>query len=277
MPRFALIEAPYDMGVKEVGVGRGPARFLQAGADQALGVSADEVVRVEPAEPTALGVNRQLRVTVHDAIAKGACPVVLAGNCNCSLGILAGMDAARAGIVWLDAHGDFNTPRTSLSGSLDGMALAAAVGHCHAELRESIGMRSPVAEENVLLAGWRDLDPAEGVRLEVSRVAARGAGELAGVPALVASLRKRVDAIYLHIDMDFLDAAESPGVNFRGPGGVPLARAEQLVAAIVRALPVAAIALANHNPEHDPDALTAAAGVRLLRAIAAAYPFPSPR
>jgi arginase len=187
------------------------------------------------------------------------------------------MPGARPGIVWLDAHGDFNTPETSLSGSLDGMALAAAVGHCHADLCARIGFDRPVCEENVLLAGWRDLDPPEVTRLQSSRIVSRSARHLDDVPALAAALRSRVDAIYLHIDIDFLDASEFPGVNFRGPGGVPLERAERLVAAIARELPLAAIALTNHNPDHDPEGLSAAAGVRLLRAIAAAYPSPSPR
>jgi arginase len=187
------------------------------------------------------------------------------------------MAAARPGIVWLDAHGDFNTPETSVSGSLDGMPLAAAVGHCHADLCARIGFHRPVCEEDVLLAGWRDLDPPEVTRLQKSRIMSRRARQLDDVPTLAAALRSRVDAVYLHIDIDFLDASESPGVNFRGPGGVPLETAERLIAAIARQLPLAAIALTNHNPDHDPEGLTAAAGVRLLRAIAAAYPSPSPR
>ena len=276
MARFVLISAPYHMGVEEAGVGRGPARFLAAGAAQALGIASGEVLRIRPEEATALDVSRHIRRAVHDALAAQACPVVLAGNCNSALGILAGMEAARPGIVWLDAHGDFNTPHTSLSGSLDGMALAAAVGHCYADLCEAIGLRAPVAEENVVLAGWRDLDPAERIRLTESRIAARDARSLDQIPPLLTDLRERVNAVYLHIDVDFLDPEESPGVNFRGPGGVPVERAGRLLAAIVRAVPVRAVGLANHNPEHDPDGRTAKAGVGLLRAIAAAYPSLSP-
>ena len=101
----------------------------------------------------------------------------------------------------------------------------------------------------------------------------RGAHELDDAAALIAHLRARVDAVYLHIDMDFLDSKESPGVNFRGPGGVPLDRAEALLAMITRELPVTAVAVTNHNPEYDPEGLSAAAGLRLLRAMASAFPF----
>jgi arginase len=283
--RFSIIEIPFHMGLQDAGVGRGPARFLQAGVDQVF--TADEVpaevLHIRKRDGSTAGLdavvdlNRQLRTAVQDSIARGICPVVLAGNCNSCLGTLAGMGCGRAGIVWLDAHGDFNTPETSLSGVLDGMALAAAVGHCHADLRERIGMEGAVREEDVLLLGWRDLDPAERTRLAASRVTARGAAELSDVAPLLADLSTRADAVYLHIDMDFLDPAESPGVNFRGPGGVPLSRAETLVAVIASALPLAAIAVTNHNPEHDPARLTPAAGLRLLRAIASASPFHAPQ
>jgi arginase len=273
------------MGLEGAGVGRGPARFLMAGADAALdssGIPAEVLhVRLRDASATGLDavvdINRQIRTAVRDTIAGGGCPVVLAGNCNSCLGTIGGIEADRAGIVWFDAHGDFNTPETSLSGALDGMALAAAVGHCHGDLRERIGMERPVDARNVLLLGWRDLDPAEPGRLAESGVTARGAHEIAGAESLFADLAARVDAVYVHVDVDFLDAAESPGANFRAPGGVPLDRAADLLAAVARDLPVAGVALTNHNPEYDPAGLTAAAGVRLLRVMASAFPWRAPR
>src|SRR5208282_4346020 len=93
------------------------------------------------------GVNFQLAqaVAAHDRPA-----VILAGNCNSCLGTLRGLEAVAQsdpGIVWLDAHGDFNTPETTISGALEGMSLAIATGHCHPEL-----MPRPVPEENVVLA-----------------------------------------------------------------------------------------------------------------------------
>ncbi len=285
MSAFVVVEVPFHMGVEEIGVGRGPARFLRAGADRALESDSApaQVTHVRLRDASAAGLdaivdlNRGVRAAVREAIAEGACPVVLAGNCNSALGILAGIPNQRIGIVWLDAHGDFNTPETSLSGALDGMALATAAGHCHAELRERIGLERTVPEENILLLGWRDLDPAERARLAASRLTTHAAADLAAVPDLLREFAARVDAVYLHIDIDFLNPAESPGVNFRGPGGVPLAQAEQLVARIAATLPIAAAALTNHNPEHDPAGLTPAAGLRLLSALRAAYLSPAPR
>ena len=276
---FIVIEVPFHMGLEEVGVGRGPARFLRAGADRVLADSSSpaQVVHLRLRDATASGLdavvdlNRGLRAAAREALDSGACPVVLAGNCNSCLGPIAAIQtrhpAARVGIVWLDAHADFNTPATSLSGALDGMALAAAVGHCHDDLRDRIGMSGPVPEENVVLLGYRDLDPEERTRLTASGIAARPAVDLADAAALLARLRKLVDAVYLHIDVDFLDPTESPGVNFRGQGGVPVAKAVELVTEIARSVPLAAVALANHNPEHDPSALTPAAALRLLGSL----------
>src|SRR5262245_60709877 len=123
MPRFVVIEAPFHMGLEEAGVGRGPARFLQAGADKALASNGEpaQVLHIRKRDMTTtsldaiVDINRQIRMAVRDTIAEGGCPVVLAGNCNSCLGTLGGIESERAGIVWLDAHGDFNTPETSLS------------------------------------------------------------------------------------------------------------------------------------------------------------------
>src|SRR5262249_55959139 len=188
MPRFVVIEVPFHMGLEDAGVGRGPAQFVRAGADSALATDGApaQVLHIRKLDGTTAGldavvdINRQIRTAVRDVIAEGGCPVVLAGNCNSCLGTLGGIDGDRLGVVWLDAHADFNTPETSLSGALDGMALAAAIGDCHDQLRERIGMERVVEARNVLLLGWRDLDPLEPRRLTQAGVTARGAHELAG-------------------------------------------------------------------------------------------------
>src|SRR5205814_7433592 len=99
--------------------------------------------------------------------------LILAGSCNCALGALAGLQmrgTENVGIVWFDAHGDFNTPQTSLSGSPDGMALAAAVGDCLSEICAACGLAKSIVPDNVVLAAARDLDPGEAVRLNESRL-----------------------------------------------------------------------------------------------------------
>jgi arginase len=259
---ITLIEVPYHMGTEDAGVGRGPGRLLAGGADKAVAVSGQpEVVHVRKRDPSAGGldgvvdVNRQLRYAVEEARASGRFPIVLSGDCNASLGTLAGIGCERTGVVWLDAHGDFHTPATSRSGSLDGMALAAVVGDCHEELRLRIGGQFSAAEEDVVLVGCRDLEPRETERLVDSRVTVRPFGApLDDLPAVLSGLR--VDALYLHLDVDVL-------------GGLVLDEVDAIVREVVRATPLAAVGMANYNPAYDPSENTLQAALHLLHSIAA--------
>ncbi len=261
MLAFTLIEAPYHMGLAGVAVGKGPARLLDHGADHLLARDGEpaQVVHIRKRDDSAEGldavvdVNRQIRYAVRDAREAGSLPVVLAGNCNSAIGTLAGLDG-RLGVVWFDAHGDFNTPETTISGSLEGMALAVVAGDCHEDLRQRIGLIDPVEHANIVLLGSRDLDPGERARLAASRVALRMAGAMDDAGELLAGLASGADAVYLHIDVDVLD-------------GVP--EMESLIGTITRTLPLGAIAFTNYNPDLDRGDRTLNFALRLLAALAA--------
>ncbi len=90
--------------------------------------------------------------------------MVLAGSCDVYLGVLSGMGRAGCGIVWIDAHGDFNTPQSSASGFFPGMSLAIAAGHCYQQLWAPIGDSTPVPEDNITLVGVRSLSSEAEVR-----------------------------------------------------------------------------------------------------------------
>ncbi|MBI3684347.1 MAG: arginase family protein [Acidobacteria bacterium] len=257
---FQIIEVPFHLGLEEVAVGKGPARLLRAGADQLLatrGMPA-AVTHVRPRDLRGKGldlvvdVNRVLRAAVKEAAEQETTPVVLAGNCNSCLGTLAGLDAHRLGIVWLDKHPDLNTPDTSISGLLEGMSLAAALGHCHQELRERIGLPSPVAEQNVVLAGIRDIDPGEKERLEDSWISVHPFDSLGLLPGALRQLRERVDGVYFHIDTDFLDCAEKP---------------YDMVRLVRESAPLKAIAITNYNPDLDRGATREREILGLLSAL----------
>jgi arginase len=188
-------------------------------------------------------------------------PLVLAGSCNLGLGVLAGLRCEPLGIIWFDAHGDFNTPETSLSGRLDGMALAIATGKCHNDLRQRIGLGHPVSDANVLLVETRDLDPGEALLLERSSVEMVSLGDL---PGAVTELATRVSGVYLHIDADVLDPAESPGANCSKPGGIAPRGLYDALRMIGSRIPVAAAALANFNPDRDREDRT----LRILERVA---------
>jgi arginase len=236
-----MIAVPYHLGRRGVEVGRGPLLILEALQRPCVIVEGEGVAEVNSRLAQAVSEHARLAI-------------VLAGNCNSCLGTLSALDDP--GVVWFDAHGDFNTPETSISGAFEGMSLAVATGHCHREL-----MRRPVAEENVVLVATRSLDPLEEVRIRNSKV------ELATLDALPSALRRlepRVKTIYLHLDLDVLDPAVSPGVNFSEPGGISPDQLYTAVKEVMATGKLAAAAIANFNPDRDRESRTLKIAQRLV-------------
>jgi arginase family enzyme len=151
---------------------------------------------------------------VDDALTAGNTPVLLAAECSIALTTLPTALAHRpdAKVLWLDAHGDFNTPETTTSGYLGGMALAGATGMWDAGL--GAGRVEPAS---VVLAGVRDLEPREREALEASEVTVIGASP---VETLVA-VNNALDGapVYLHIDLDVIDPEHFPA-QFPAPSGL---------------------------------------------------------
>lgn len=277
----SLIQVPYTLGDQRPGAGRGPERLLQGGADRILaaaGVSGP-VVRIERGAPfrdsasASLAVNRRLAAVVRQAVNDGRFPLVLAGSCEVSMGILAGFDHARCGVVWFDAHGDFNTPESTITGFFGGMPLAVITGHCYRNLWAQVGDSAPVAEAATLLLGVRDLDPAERERLQGSAV--RTVPWLEGRPqadveAALDELAARVPEVYLHVDIDALDPEAVPGIgDYRSPGGLSLADMESAIRATAARFRIRAATLATYNPEDDADGSALRACLRIIEVLAA--------
>jgi arginase len=163
---------------------------------------------------------------VDDALTGGNVPVLLAGDCSISLTTLGTALEHRpeAMVLWLDAHGDFNTPGTTPSGFLGGMCLAGA---CRAW---DPGIGGGIASERVVLAGVRDLDPGERELLESSRATVVGASV---VETLVA-VQNAIDGVpvYVHLDLDVLDPSVFPA-QFPAPGGLAPEKLYDLLEAVV--------------------------------------------
>jgi len=165
----------------------------------------------------------------------------LHANCNDLLGVLAGLkydadgNAQRVGLVFIDAHGDFNVPETTLSGMLGGMPVAIAAGHALHNLRKTAGLTEPLPMEHIVWGGVRDLDPLEAERFKQYEVQQFSVADIRDVSdALqqqIDALAERVDAIYVHVDMDVLDPTEVPGHDLAVSDGPS---SEALAAAITR-------------------------------------------
>jgi arginase len=220
-----------------------------------------------------LAVNRELAVAVATATAAGELPIVIAGSCDAAAGVLAGLSRQRCGVVWIDAHADFNTPDSTISGFFPGMALAIVTGHCYAAWWAQIGNAAPVPETHVALLGVRDLSPdAERERVERSRMLR--VAWIDGQPdrdfdSTVATLAGRVDEVYLHIDLDALDPSIAPGiVDAPVAQGLSLAQLDEVLDAITGTLGLRAVALTTYAPNRDIAGATHATALHILGHLA---------
>jgi arginase len=274
-----IIQIPYDSGHKGIRTGRGPERFLQHGIDQILRDCGHQVdsCRIESKAPltteigTTFELNRLLAEQVGSAISSKIFPIVLAGNCNSCLGTLAGIGQDQLGIVWFDAHGDFNTPETTLSGFLDGMGLAMATGRCWRPLLGTIPGFRPVPEANIVHIGARDLDPEEERLLQQSeiRIVRPGENIRKAIDAIFNELRDKVTRVYLHVDMDILDTGEALPSQLAVPGGLSVEFVEDIIGMAKEGFELSAGAITSFDPDYDKGDKVVDAGIRIAKAFVA--------
>jgi arginase len=279
--KIQIIKVPYDCGYKEQRQGLGPDRFFKHGIDRKLKADGHQVAisQIESQSDftievmTAFELNRLLADEVRRAIGKGCFPVVLSGNCNSCLGTIAGIGPDNLGVVWFDAHGEFNTPETTLSGFLDGMPIAIATGRCWKSVAGTIPGFSPVAEKNLVLVGARDLDVEEQRQLEQSDInlvrTVNGDDNeiLRGIEAALVHLQSRVTGIYLHIDMDAFEVGGGAANHYGATGGMSPEFMIAALALVRKYIPVRACAIASYDPALDSDGRFVEAGLESIRQI----------
>lgn len=258
MKPVRVLALPFHDGREGVGRGAGPDALLAAGLAEAVGAErVERVGGVDPEAPEMVRVARLLRELagrVAAAVADGDVPLVLSGDCIASVGAVAGAGPDGLGVVWLDAHADFDTPDDSL-GFLDAMGLRMLTGVGWRAVRESVPGHAPIEEADVVLAGVRDLEPRQRASVASSqmRVVPGDPFEPAGFVTALERLAARRRRVYLHVDLDALDAREGRANAFAAPGGPS---AEQLVAAVreVRErFELACVTLSAYEPPLDGD------------------------
>ena len=219
--------------------------------------------------------NANFADAVRDVSQDDLITIGLEANCNDLLGMLAGLkydsngDTRRVGLVFIDAHGDFNTPETTLSGMLGGMPVAVAAGHALHNIRKTAGLHEPLPMSHIVWGGVRDLDPLEAERFDeysVQQFSVQDIRELsANLRQQIDALATRVDVIYVHIDMDVLDPAEVPGHDLAvddGPSSKELAAA---IALMFENPKTAALGIASTPAFNlDPDGISRQAALNLI-------------
>lgn len=270
--RVGVVALPWHLNHRGEHLGAGPEAILNAGLTEwlsATGCAIDGPHTIELTDEEQRQYGAWHKVGVHgahlaDAVAsfrrRPAFVLSLLGDCNGSLGMIAGLQRAgarRLGMVWFDAHADFNTPETTLSGMLGGMPVAVAAGLCLHRLRRNAGIDTPLDTRRIVLAGVRDTDPLEQELVEEHRLAAVRTADLKGNRHHLRDAMQRLsevcDAIYIHIDLDVLDPDDAPGMNLPVPNGPT---SDELAAAIELCLSydkAAALGIASYNVSHDQD------------------------
>ena len=281
--KIALILISYDSGHRGVRTGLGPMRLLEHGVDESLRRLGHQVnvqtVESSAALTTEVGTGfelmRGLSHAVRSSVGGGAFPIVLAGNCNSCVGTVSGVGAADLGILWFDAHGDLNTPETTESGFLDGMGLAMATGRCWKGMLATIPGFAPVPDAHIVHVGSRALDVAEErmlSRSDIRLIPARYPDPtdlLDSITSALQDLQKRVSRVYVHVDVDVLDAGEAQPNHLAVPGGLPLKVVEESITMARDLFELSALAITSFDPAFDRQDIVLQACARLVEVAVA--------
>jgi arginase len=238
MAKVTLIALPYDTGRPNERMGRGPLHLLENGLPDHLRARERDVDVVTIRLPesfyfdgAALVQLQNLAVAaIREGLAGDRRILVLSGNCGpAALSATAALGPRRTGVVWFDAHADFNTPEISPSGFLDGMSLALLTGRCWPGLAARFAGFEPVPDANVILVGARDLDSLEADALNQSAITHIAPANLDALEGAVKALAQRVENFYVHLDVDVLDRSEGCANSYASGGGLS---AQQLFSAL---------------------------------------------
>jgi arginase len=291
--KIRIIGVPMDLGQSRRGVDMGPSALRVAGLQariKQLGHQVEDIgnIQVKQAEEMSYGEKRakymqeisetckDIAATTEKSLTEGFLPVVLGGDHSIAAGVAAGVagfyrkQKRQIGYLWLDAHGDMNTPESSPSGNVHGMPLAAIMGFGAAELVDLMGFKPKAEPANIVVVGARDLDAQErkiakksGVHVFTMRdIDERGMREV-----MSEALKYATDdtgGVAVSLDMDFVDPSDAPGVGTPVRGGVTYREAHLAMEMIADSEAMVSLEVVEINPVIDEHNRTALLGVELI-------------
>jgi arginase len=285
----AVIGAPLDLGAGRRGVDMGPSAIRYAGLEQQLeeklGVRVSDAGNViSPVAETASEGNENARYLEHildlcdrlaalvaEAARSGALPLVLGGDHSVALGSLVGMAQARGpgGVVWVDAHGDLNTPETSPTGNVHGMVLAAALDLAGDAFRFDGWLLPAVEPGKLALVGVRSLDDGEREllrRLEAKVFTMSDVDRIGVEPCMREALAHAAGGAFLHVslDMDAVDPDYAPGVGTPVRGGLSYREAHLALETVAESGLLDSMDVVEVNPILDRENETGQLAVELV-------------
>lgn len=289
---------PLDYGASRRGADMGPSAIRLAGLREklnSLGIVSDDLYPpisippqeyIEPATEISqenakhlgpiVDACSQLASHVESVLKAGDFPLILGGDHSISLGSIAGVSAAHAlsgkrpGVLWVDAHGDFNTTQTTPSGNIHGMILAASCGYGIPELTNFYNPTRKIDPANVCYIGVRDLDPAERALMREAGVRVYTMSEIdrLGISKTISEVaeffRERVDTLHVSFDIDAIDPRFAPGVGIKVPGGLTYREVLFIMEEMSRTGLVTSADMVEVNPVQDTQNMTAIMAVQLI-------------
>ena len=282
-----------DLGQSRRGVDMGPSALRSAGLQAAikkLGITVEDIGNMEVKQPEEMPIGEKrakylqeiaetcadIAKTVDKCLQEDFLPLVLGGDHSIAAGVAAGgsnfyrQQKKDIGYIWLDAHGDMNTPESSPSGNVHGMPLASIMGYGAPELSELMGFKPKAEPANIVIVGARDLDAHErkiakksGVHVFTMRdIDERGMREV-----MADAIKYAMDdtaGIAVSLDMDFVDPADAPGVGTPVRGGVTYREAHLAMEMIADSEAMVSMEIVEINPILDEHNRTALLGVELV-------------
>lgn len=303
-PKVRLIGLPYHFGERprETGyqMARGPEVLL---GDDALPVTLEEhfadvdlqwITDADDADERDFGTDirllppgdqmirqqvqaNRLATAVRGAIADGRFPVVAAGNCHTTIGVIGGVDDPDLGLIWFDAHADANTPETSANGMFEGMPVAVIAGKCWKLWREQIEGFHVIPEDRMITIGDHEVH-SENARARTG--GSRALGQVVDPPTIaahgfttavqqaVSTLAQRVSRVHVHIDVDVIDNRIAWGNGHASDGGLTPEQLVEAVQIIAAQLQITSVNFTAYDPTVDPD--SPATYIPLATAVVAA-------
>src|SRR5216117_1300611 len=273
--KVRIIGVPMDLGQSRRGVDMGPSALRGAGLQSSLkklGLQVEDIGNLSVKQPEEMPVGekrakylQEIAETCADVAAaaekslnEGFLPLVLGGDHSIAAGVAAGVanyfrrDKKQIGYLWLDAHGDLNTPETTPSGNVHGMPLAAALGLCDGFARD--GLRFPAVDpQRVALVGVRSLDPGEQALVRGLGVAVYTISDLdrRGMEPVINEALERVAGgsfVHVSVDLDVVDPEVAPGVGDPVRGGLSYREAHLALELVAEAGVLDAFDLVEVNP-----------------------------
>ncbi|MDR1592016.1 MAG: arginase [Prevotellaceae bacterium] len=282
MRTLSLIGAPIHIGCDKRGTELAPDRLRKCGIVELLQrhvdvVDAGNIIEPDVCEKDKFSehprikylkeiqdISRQLSHKMYNALCGETFPLVIGGDHVMGLGDVAGMAryfGEQAGVIWFDAHGDFNTEQSSPSGNTHGMPCAALMGTCHNHLSSLAEVK--VKPENIFWVGIRDLDPYEEAfarehNLSIYRAETIRKNGMAFVidDILRQTTLRNINNIHFSIDVDGIDPSEAPGTGTAVPDGISTADFRQLLHGMFASGKIRSAELAEYNPLLDTDNIT---------------------